>query len=190
MLRPAPGARPPGTTSGNADAHQPFAGLTEKERDLLRAYTSEPTPENEAQAAALLSRPETVHALAIVEQASRRPACVFPIRWERGWDVRFPELRKFRAAAELLAAQAAREARRGQPDEACRWLAVDVRMSAHLSVPALPAQLYRYSVVAIGWRTAERLADSLPRLALDFCLHTRRVALDEQHGRREQQQPR
>jgi len=101
-----------------------------------------------AEVEAILARHEADFRL--LEEASLRPACRFPVNWEAGFEALFPHLAAVRNATRFLVAKALVDAQRGRAGEALDDLAVPIRMSNHISAePTLIAQLVRIACVAI-----------------------------------------
>jgi len=115
-----------------------------------------------AQMEAILARHQADFAL--LEQASRRPACRFPVNWDAGFAALFPELGRVRDATWFLAAKALVDARRGRAGDALNDLAVAVRMSNHIAPEPTPmAQLVRVACFGIMHRVLpEILAAAAP----------------------------
>ena len=152
-------SRPPSAASVNARSLE-LPGVTSRDGDLLSKYCGKPSAEGDARAATLLSRPQAQRTLASLEQASQRPACVFPINWEDPRQHDYPGMLKFYTAARIIAANGVLESRRGRPEEASRWFAVGVRMARHAgSFPTLLGQLTRNAVLGILWRAALSVAN-------------------------------
>ncbi len=82
-----------------------------------------------AEVKAILAKNEA--AFRLLEEASRRPACRFPVNWDKDLRVGLADLRGVSAAGRFLAARALVEAQQGRGAEALRNLAVVVRMANH-----------------------------------------------------------
>jgi hypothetical protein len=93
---------------------------------------------------------------ALLKEASLRPDCVFPIRWEKGFGATFPHLRQFRQAARLVALQAIIEAHEGDLPQALDWLTVCYRMADHASrEPSLIAMLVARAMCRVADAAAQ-----------------------------------
>jgi len=104
-----------------------------------------------AEVAAIIDRHEK--GFRLLEQASRRPACRFPVNWEAGAAALFPHLAAMRAATRFLVAKALVDAKRGRSAEAMKDLAIIIRMTNHISAdPTLIAALARIACTAIMFR--------------------------------------
>ena len=106
----------------------------------------------------LAKHPEIVP---MIEQASARPRCQFPIRWEDGFNAAFPHLAHARKASALLAARAMLQSHRGDTAGACHSLELGFRLSDSLAEqPTLISQLVRMAVITIQARALrEVMAD-------------------------------
>ncbi len=128
----------------------PAAGLVDRERRLLGDYLQHPSPQLDAQVAPILARPEVASALPLLDEGSRRPACFFPLPWEKGPEILYPHLAKLRVWVLLLSVQAVYDSRHGRTGSGLRWLAAGERMSRHVaSEPFLIQQLVAYAMQAI-----------------------------------------
>lgn len=110
----------------------------------------------------VLADPQCQADLRVVRQASLRPQCAFPARWEDGPDVLFPHMAQTRQATRLAAAQAMLSAKDGQPGEAVDWLCTGYRMADHASLePTLIGQLVAIAILAITNRAAESILNTV-----------------------------
>jgi len=103
-----------------------------------------------AQVEAILGRHEADFRL--LEQASLRPACRFPVNWENPnpMEIPFPHLSGVRLAACFLTAKALVDAHHGRAADALNDLAIAVRISNHISAePTLIAHLVRVACISI-----------------------------------------
>lgn len=96
-------------------------------------------------------------AIAELEEASRRPACRFPVQYEAG---EYPALIGFRATLRTLRIRALSNLRSGQPDRALQDLQTCLRIAGHLKrEPHLISALLRIASVNIAlqviWEGAE-----------------------------------
>jgi hypothetical protein len=157
----AEAAPPPVPDAQNAAVlyQQAFDGLSKPEADedtvsaFLQTLPEKPRP-TLAEVEAVLARHEADFRL--LEEASRRPACRFPVNWKAGWAALFPHLGIPRTATRFLLAKALAEAERGRTAEALNDLAIEVRVVNHIGAePSLIAQLVRVARLA-------DLFDSLP----------------------------
>jgi len=86
----------------------------------------------------------------LLDQASRRPACRFPVDWNAGFGALLPHLSGVRMATRFLAAKGVVDARHGRAVDALNDLAIAIRMSNHISPePALISQLVRIACIHI-----------------------------------------
>ncbi len=112
---------------------------------------------NADRAQAVLNDPAIVDILETLEQASLRPECAFPIRWESRMPVPLPHLIRLLRAAQWLSAKARLCTIDGDPDEALRWLGVVFRMSDHCSRgPTINAQYIAAALQRTGLEQLER----------------------------------
>lgn len=141
----------------------------------------------------VLATAEAQQALRVLREASRRPQCVFPVRWQDGIYAVFPHLPEFRRGTRLCAAQAMLDARAGDMSGALDWLGVCYRMADQAAQdPTLVAQLTGYSMLAMTNRAARAIlcaADPTPDDAqmlldhidrLQVAPHLERALLGEQ----------
>ncbi len=99
------------------------------------------------------------HVIDLIEQATSRPKCVFPVEWEKGAAALSPHLPKLRSLARLLAADAIVSAVDNRPDEAVRSLALGPKLSESLAEePSIISQLVRYAALRIHARSLELVA--------------------------------
>ncbi len=119
---------------------------------------------NADQARLVLNDPAVISILETLEEASKRPDCVFAVRWEKGAGALFPHLARLRQAARWLSAKARLCAMDGDPDEALRWLQVVFRTADHAaSEPTTIAQLVAFALQRMGLRELERtLSEATP----------------------------
>lgn len=111
----------------------------------------------------VLARPDCQQALRTLRAASRRPACVFPVKWDQGPAMLFPHMSQLRQATRLCAAQAMLDARDGKAAAAVDWLGVCYRMAAQAGQePTLIAQLVEIAMLAITDKTARAVCDVIP----------------------------
>jgi hypothetical protein len=110
----------------------------------------------------VLADPLCQEDLRVVRQASLRPQCAFPVRWEEGANALFPHMAQMRQATRLAAAQAMLCAKDGQPDEAVDWLCTGYRMADHASLePTLIGQLVTIAILAITNRATEGILNTV-----------------------------
>lgn len=110
----------------------------------------------------VLASTDCRQALAALRQASLRPQCAFPVRWEDGSDAfGFPHLVQMRQATRLCSARAMVEARDGNMAGALDWLGVCYRMADQASQePTLIAQLVGIAMLAITDKAARAVLDA------------------------------
>lgn len=110
----------------------------------------------------VLADPQCQADLRVLRQASRRPQCAFPVRWEDGPNAVFPHLAQMRQATRLTTAQAMLCAKDGRPDEAVEWLCTAYRLADHASLePTLIGQLVAIAVIAITNRATEGILNTV-----------------------------
>ncbi len=111
--------------------------------------------EEEALLLEFIQRNEPVYAL--LREAATRPNCQFG-RYDAIGDSApqmLPELSIMRSLARMCAIRALREARQGNPGQACQWLAETVRLANRLqNDPLLIAGLVRSAIMGIANETA------------------------------------
>jgi hypothetical protein len=109
---------------------------------------------------------------AVLEGAAQIEACVFPVEWEKGPDLKEPHLAHLRSAARMVNARALVLAADGRADEALQCFAFVPAMVQHLcSEPTLVSQLVRYALLGIGMRGAEQTlnrCDPSPEVCRDL----------------------
>ncbi len=117
-----------------------------------------------AEARVVLNDPSVISILETLEQASLRPECVFPLRYDGGWSSILTRLSQVRQAARWLSRKARICTMDGDPDEALRWFAVLFRMSDHTAQEPAPfAQLVAITIQRIGLPELERtLSETTP----------------------------
>jgi hypothetical protein len=131
-------------------AAQPAASPIAELSDVVSGATEEGALELAPELRKALSSPEAAELLDTLRQASERPHCVFPVRWEDGAGAVFPHMARFRAATRAVAARAALSAQDGHVDEALDWTMVGLRMSEHAAgEPTLIGQLVSYAMQTI-----------------------------------------
>lgn len=90
-----------------------------------------------------------------LEQASKRPYCVFPVRWEMGPATLFPHLEHLRQGGRLLGARAILDAHEGNLPQASDRLIVMYRIADQVTQePTVIAQFVAYAIQAIADRAA------------------------------------
>jgi hypothetical protein len=158
-LTPAEAAPPKIPDSENAALlyQKAFKGLEDEDKDeklAIRQFLSPShlrkgqTPPTLAQVKVIVARHEAEFRL--LQEGSRRPACRFPVEWEKGFEALFPHPGQARDAIRFLVAKALVDARDGRAGAALNDLATAIRMSNHLSAePTLVAQLVRVACIAI-----------------------------------------
>ncbi len=105
----------------------------------------------------VLARPEVIEVLAKLEEASKRPHCVWPVHWEEGFNALFPHLAQYREAARFMAMRARVSAADGDTDDALRWVGASLRMSKHIMQdPMLISHLSAVAIQAIALRAAQQ----------------------------------
>ena len=105
-----------------------------------------------------LSDPRVRERLAILREASRLPAAVFPVNWEAGAAALFPHLARYREATRWVTARMLVTAADGDVDGALEWCRVGLRMSEHAAAePTLIAELVGIALQAITLRGAEQM---------------------------------
>lgn len=116
-----------------------------------------------AAARPVLSSPQAQQTLDTLRRGSLRPACVFPIEWDRHQLIHFPHYSQFREAARWLSASTKLDAHDGRLDQAAEWTATSLRMSEHLArEPMLISQLVVIAVQAIALEGAEQAFSDAP----------------------------
>jgi hypothetical protein len=89
----------------------------------------------------------------LIEEATSKPRCRFPIKWEDGFNAKFPELRSLRTASAMLAARAMLQARSNDMAGACHSIELGLKISNALEEqPTLISQLVRIAVISIQAR--------------------------------------
>jgi len=120
-------------------------------------------------ARSIIESPEARVALAKLKRASAMPFCVFPVRWDDGFDTLFPHMAQFRQATRLVCAQAVLLDHQGRRAEALDWLGVALRMADQAGEePTLIAQLVAVAMRAITEKAAQQIigdADMTPKQA-------------------------
>jgi len=143
-----------------------FKGLTHEDSETIGSFLTRRLPEGEKRPT--LEQMEEVlgrhtRDFQLLEEASRRPACRFPVNWEAGFAATFPHLAKVREATRFLAAKAIVEAKRGRSGEALEDLALVIRMTNQVSgEPTLIAHLVRVACIAIVFRSFPEVLASAP----------------------------
>ncbi|UCC68939.1 MAG: hypothetical protein JSV79_03185 [Armatimonadota bacterium] len=83
----------------------------------------------------------------LLDEASRIPACAFPVDWDAGFDMTFPHLAKMRQAARMLGLRAEVLAAAGDLDAGVASCSSAFRMAEHAKQePTLIAQLVSYAI--------------------------------------------
>ena len=107
--------------------------------------------------------------LRLLEQATERPACRFPVDWDAGYNATLAHLVEMRAAARLLAANALVDADHGNGNgngngkQAIESIELILRMGDHLSPePTLYSQLVRIHIQDIALTTLHRVVETSP----------------------------
>jgi len=109
----------------------------------------------------VFSRPEVIEVLAKLEEASKRPHCVWPIHWEDGFNALFPHMADYRSAARFMAARARVSAADGDTDDALRWVGTSLRMSRQvMQEPILISHFSAVAIQAIALRAAAVALDT------------------------------
>jgi len=162
-----------------AFAYLPQSGFD----DNLRAFLSR-DPVEEAKASRQSVKADLAMcapAIRFLEEASRRPACRFPVQWEKGFDVTFPHLPKVGNAVCLLAARALLSAEHGDPQSALEDIATILRIADHVAAePSITAQLVRWSCQSIALNSLNRCMHASPLSPADCeSLHAPLSAVDE-----------
>lgn len=144
----------------------------------------------------VLASPGVDAVLAILRQASHRPQCVFPVRWDMSHLALFPHRYRFRIASLLVAGQAGVAAKAGNVAEALAWCEVILRMSQHVAAePDLGADFVCYAMQEIVFaelrhvlltaslcaREADALQEQLSRPDLEGSF-TKAMAVDRAQG--------
>lgn len=140
-----------------------FAGLSDEDFKALAGFVDNPHDSQAHQRATeILAQPEVQKALEIFEKGSQRPACVFPVKWDKAWAATFPHLSQFRRAAQLLAARVVLSTQEGDMEEALHYLCVGLRMASHVSTePSTFSQTMRTHVYDIVFDAARTGITSL-----------------------------
>jgi hypothetical protein len=95
---------------------------------------------------------------ALLEEASRIPACAFPVNWDNPLEAIFPHFASMREAARMLALRAEVLADDGDLDEAIASCATALRMAEHAKLePTLIGQLVAYAIQGIEIASLERV---------------------------------
>ena len=105
--------------------------LTKDEMKRAGRFSRQPTEEDARWLRSYLAERQRAQCLRTLREASLRPRCVFPIRWEPGWPTRFIHYPHFRDAA--LALKANVEAYDEHMQNALGWHATILRMSSHVA---------------------------------------------------------
>ena len=130
------------------DAHAtPGAGVDDLDAvgasptDLFSSWT------DHQQAAARRIVSANARALALAAQASRTPACAFPVDWTEPYAAVFPHLSRLRDLTRVLPLQAKVLAADGSPDLALAVCGVMLRVADHTKAePTLTSQLVAYVI--------------------------------------------
>lgn len=171
----------------NLDPAKPLYTSSGSKHGLSRFETPSTFKAGEWDAAeemrAVLGTPECQVALAKLREASLRPECVFPVKWDQGAAVLFPHMAQFRQAVRLCSTQALLEAKAGNMAGAVDWLGVCYRMSNHaLGEPTIISQLVGYAMLAITAKAVQAVCDVgpvTPEVAAALRAHLDRVPLAE-----------
>jgi len=123
-------------------------------------YQKEPRPTLE-QVSAAVAKNEPLFKL--LEAASLRPACRFPVNWKAGPEARFPHLSRIRLANRLLMAKAQVDSARGDSQQAMEDIAIALRMANHITrEPILISQLVRIAYIAIIFQQFPTILEAAP----------------------------
>jgi hypothetical protein len=89
----------------------------------------------------------------LIEEATSKPRCRFPIKWEEGFNAKFPQLASLRTASAMLAARAILQVRSNDMAGACHSIELGFKVSNALEEqPTLISQLVRIAVISIQAR--------------------------------------
>lgn len=112
--------------------------------DLLYPANRPRSPEAWKKASTLLSEYRAVFPL--IEQAASMPQCRFPIKWEKGFSMDYPQGRAY--FARFMAVQALMKSRSGDTDGALRSLETGFLVSRSLEgEPMLASQMFREMII-------------------------------------------
>jgi hypothetical protein len=101
-----------------------------------------------AQVAAAVAHLQSVFPL--LEEASLRPACRFPVDWAAGFEARFPHLAQIRLATRLLTAKALVDSSAGNSAQTVTDIATIIRMANQIAPePILISQLVRIACLSV-----------------------------------------
>jgi hypothetical protein len=101
-----------------------------------------------AQATAAVAKDEPLFKL--LEEASLRPACHFPVDWAAGLEARFPHLAQIRLATRLLTAKALVDSAAGDSGQTATDIATIIRMASQIAPePTMISQLVRVACLGI-----------------------------------------
>jgi hypothetical protein len=103
-------------------------------------------------------------AITLTRQATTIPTCRFPVDYDATnlAGILLPHLGKMRSLADVVSAQALREARLGQTDAALNDIAVLFRMSEHLAPePILLSGVTAIAIERLGYKTLARVLDDV-----------------------------
>ncbi len=119
--------------------------------------------------------------LALLDQASRIPACAFPVKWDNPLEAAFPHFASMRNAARMLSLRAEVLAADGDLDGALASCAAALRMAEHAKLePTLIGQLVAYAIQGIAVNGLEQvLSASDPSPAACRQLFDQVAAIDQ-----------
>jgi hypothetical protein len=145
--------------SGHGDSLDPDL-QTIKRFVAWRPYQKEPRP-TLAEATEAVAKRQSVFQL--LEQASLRPACRFPVNWKAGLEARFPHLAQIRLAIRLLTAKALVDSAAGNSEKTVTDIATIIRMTNHIAPePTLISQLVRIAYIAIIFQQFPAILEAAP----------------------------
>jgi len=172
---------PPGEVNAADIYQQAFDSLrvSDSESLELEDFNRVDDPEWLALAQRVVS--DNAEYYSLLEEASRTPACAFPVDWEAGINAQFPHLGKMRQVARMLRVRAEVLAADGDTDEAIASCAVAFRMAEHIQMePTLIAPLVGIALEGIQMPALERaLSAGSPSPEAAHKLFNELGALDE-----------
>jgi hypothetical protein len=99
----------------------------------------------------------------LLEEASLRPACRFPVNWEAGIEVQFPHLGSMRLATRLLTAKALVDSAAGDSEKTVTDIAAIIRMANQIAPePTMISQLVRVACFGIIFQNFPTVLENTP----------------------------
>ncbi len=134
----------------------------EKDQDVLNHFLTrtdrEKDPSLWTKAGAAMPRCREI--LRLAEEASSRPKCRFPVKWENGGSAGFPHLAKFRSMTQMARAGAMLNAKNGRMEDAIKSVKLGFGICESLKdEPVLISYLVRVTVTAIAAGSVEDILE-------------------------------